>query len=309
MPFSVTAFNMIFSVGNINTHVIPAVATPGVQLDVLRLDTIHPVVSGNKWFKLSGYLRQARNRDAPGIVTFGGAYSNHIVAAVYAAKSAGMRSVGVIRGEEPQRYSPSLQDASANGMKLVFISRSEYAHRKRSPDLSWLDSSLHHYHLIPEGGAGEMGVTGASGILHLADGWETYSDIVTAIGTGTTTAGILKAAMPGQRITGISAMKNNKALYGEIEVLLQRSVTERLEVMHGYHFGGYGKYTEELLRWMNYFYHMSTIPLDFVYTGKMMFGIFDLLKRGYFSPGAKILAIHSGGLQGNRSLPAGSLDY
>ncbi len=294
---------------NITINKLAGEEVTGVALDVLRLDSIHPVISGNKWFKLKEYLKEARRLEASAIVTFGGAYSNHIVATACAASMEGFAAIGIIRGEEPAVYSSSLKDAVQYGMQLVFLSRSEYALRKRNRDISWLGTEPGNYYVIPEGGAGEEGVAGASEILHFVENPEEYSDIVTAIGTGTTTAGIIRSAAPGQRVTGISVMKNNKALHGEIEALLQRSITGGFGVIHDYHFGGYGKYTPELLEWMNRFYHMSTIPLDFVYTGKMMYGIFDLVKCGYFLPGAKILAIHSGGLQGNRSLPEAALEY
>lgn len=300
---------MELSSANIKTDKLAAASVAGVELHILRLDSIHPVVSGNKWFKLKEYLKKARLAGAPAIVTFGGAHSNHIVAAACAAEMEGFASIGIIRGEEPAAYSSALNDAMGYGMRLVFLSRSEYALRKRSRDVSWLGSAPGNCYVIPEGGAGEEGVAGASEILRFVENAGEYSDIVTAIGTGATTAGILRSAAPGQRVTGISVMKNNKALHGEIEALLQRSITDGFGVIHDYHFGGYGKYNPELLQWMNRFYHMSTIPLDFVYTGKMMYGVFDLVRRGYFSVGAKILVVHSGGLQGNRSLPAGALEY
>jgi len=280
-----------------------------VSLHVLRLDLVHPVVSGNKWFKLQKYLQQAAALQARTIITFGGAYSNHIVATAYAAAMKGFASMGIIRGEEPAFYSPSLHDARNLGMQLVFLSRSDYDTKKRNKDISWLVSGDHNYYVIPEGGIGQEGVSGAAGILKLTGNPGDFSDIIVAAGTGTTAAGILEAALPHQRVTAISSMKNNKALQGEIEGLLQRSTYDNFRLMHDYHFGGYARYTGELLQWMNAFYHMSNIPLDFVYTGKMMYSVFDLMKQGYFKPGAKILAVHSGGLQGNRSLAEGMLDY
>lgn len=279
-----------------------------ISLSVLRLDLIHPVISGNKWFKLKQYLIDARQVQASTIVSFGGAYSNHIVATACAAANDGFASIGIIRGEEPVVYSQSLRDATDYGMKLVFLSRSDYNERKRNPDISWLTKEAECY-VIPEGGMGENGVLGAAEIWKLIDDPAAFTDIVVAVGTGTTAAGIISGALPGQRITGISAMKNNNALQSEIEALLNRSNKDGFRIIHDYHFGGYGKHTPELLYWMNQFYHMSTIPLDFVYTGKMMFGVFDLIEKGYFSAGAKILAIHTGGIQGNRSLPDDALEY
>lgn len=298
------------STDNIGITIVETDLTRNKQVDlhVLRLDLIHPVVSGNKWFKLKEYIKDARLLKASTIVTFGGAYSNHIVAAAFAASQHGFSSIGIIRGEEPALYSSSLADARNAGMQFIFVGRAEYDLRKRTPDISWLKQSVPQPYIIPEGGMGAKGVAGAEEILEVISGTAEYTEIVLAVGTGTTAAGIIKSA-GNQRVTGISAMKNNKALHGEIEALLQRSTKDDFQIIHDYHFGGYGKYTQSLLEWMNWFYHMSKIPLDFVYTGKMMYGVFDMIKGGYFPKGAKILAIHSGGLQGNRSLPPEALRY
>lgn len=297
---------MIPGLEDITIDNVTGEALAGAELDVLRLDKIHPVISGNKWFKLKAYLEQTGQR---GIATFGGAFSNHIVAAACAAQMRGVPCVGIIRGEEPPVWSDTLKEAHSYGMRLVFVSRTLYNRYKRQTDITGLDPGLADYQVIPEGGTGEPGVTGAEEILHHVPDRDKYTHIVTAVGTGTTVAGIIRAVSPNQQVLGFSSMKNNKGLHSEIEALLLRSISSNFRVVHDYHFGGYARYTNSLPEWMNWFYHMSKIPLDFVYTGKMMFGVFDWIRQGYFPAGSKILAIHSGGLQGNRSLPEGLLAY
>ncbi|HRP55704.1 pyridoxal-phosphate dependent enzyme [Agriterribacter sp.] len=279
-----------------------------VQLDVLRLDKIHPVVSGNKWFKLHYYIQDAVNKRFHSLLTFGGPYSNHIAATAYAAKILGLNAVGVVRGEPPKQWSHTLQEAHARDMQLVFLPRQEYDAIKRNGPASKFEAQFGRVYIIPEGGFGPSGVQGATEMLHDTETGH-YTHIVSAVGTGTTIAGIIQATKPHQQITGISVMKNNLGLSDEIQSLLNTPLPNRFRIIHDYHFGGYAKYTPELTGWMNTFYHTSTIPLDFVYTAKMMYGIFDLTKKDFFPPQSRILAIHSGGLQGNRSLAPGVLVF
>lgn len=279
----------------------------GIKLDILRLDKIHPVVSGNKWFKLKYYILEAKERGYTSLLTFGGAYSNHIAAAAYASRENGFRSIGIIRGEEPKEWSHTLKEAEATGMQLHFLSRALYDKYKRISDLTWVSKQFGDCYIVPEGGIGKPGIKGATEILQGKD-VSRYTHIIAAVGTGTTIGGILKST-DHQQIVGISSMKNNTALAGEIEAITGNGLPERFHLVHDYHFGGYAKYNAELLYWMNNFYHGLKIPLDFVYTGKMMFGIFDMIESGYFPQKSNILAVHSGGLQGNRSLAPGLLDF
>lgn len=279
-----------------------------VRLDVLRLDKIHPVVSGNKWFKLQYYTDDAVNKGYTTLLTFGGSYSNHIAATAYAAKTLGLNAVGVIRGEAPKQWSHTLQEAHACQMQLVFLPRNEYDAIKKNVHTTKFEAQFGKAYIIPEGGYGLPGVQGAADMLHSTD-TSNYTHIVSAVGTGTTIAGIIQATEPHQQVTGISVMKNNLGLNDEIQSLLNTSLPGRFRLIHDYHFGGYAKYTPALTGWMNRFYHASTIPLDFVYTAKMMYGIFDLMEKDFFRPRSRILAIHSGGLQGNRSLAPGVLVF
>ncbi len=267
-----------------------------VRLNVLRLDKIHPVVSGNKWFKLKYYLQQAVEEKYASVATFGGAFSNHILAAAYACNKLHIKSIGFIRGEEPQHYSQTLLDAQALGMQLEFVSREAYQNKRE------IIQSNDELYFIPEGGYGSTGVKGAKEITQLVTDLSTYNYIVCAVGTGTMLSGIILNAFPQQECIGISVMKNNLSLQEEINSLLNSKDRGKFKLLHNYHFGGYAKHTTALIDFMNYMWAEHYLPLDFVYTAKALFAVYDLLKKKYFKPTSKILFIHSGGLQGNRSL-------
>jgi len=271
-----------------------------LDVSVLRLDKIHPVISGNKWFKLRYYLEDAKEKDKRSILTFGGAWSNHIIATATAGKIKGFNTVGIIRGEEPAQLSPTLLNARAQGMQLVFIPRNEYSEKNIPTEFKTGD----HY-IIHEGGYGELGAAGAATIL---DGLtENYTHICCAAGTGTTVAGIANAAKE-QQVLAISVLKNNHSLKGMIEALLVPGVAAP-ELIHDYHFGGYSKYQPSLLQFMNELYRHTQIPTDFVYTGKLFYAVKDLIQKNFFPSGSRILLIHSGGLQGNLSLRKGTLMF
>jgi len=276
-------------------------------VDVLRLDLLHPAVSGNKWFKLKEYIKAAKAEGKTALLTFGGAYSNHIVATAAAAQLTGMKSVGVIRGEETKVPSHTLLAAKNHGMQLCFVSREAYR-GKAVPTEVFLKHNRNDICTIPEGGYGALGVQGASSILYQNE-TNFYTHILCAVGTGTTLAGLIKAASPQQKIIGIPVLKNAFSLQQEIQNLLPREKHDAFELLWDYHFGGYAKYTADLLNFMNEFYGQTKIPTDFVYTGKAFFAAFDLMKKNYFPPGSRLLLIHTGGLQGNASLKKGTLIF
>jgi len=273
-----------------------------LTLSVLRLDKIHPLVSGNKWFKLRYYLEEAKQQGNRTIITWGGAWSNHLLATAAACRINRLRSVGIIRGEEATSLSPTLILAKELGMELVFISRSAYQAKQLPTGLATGD----HY-TIPEGGSGDMGVKGAATIMDLF-AKETFTHICCASGTGTMAAGLVKAALPTNHIVSISVLKNNHALEENISLLVPGK-NNSFTVIHDHHFGGYAKHKPELLAFMNEFYRQTSIPTDFVYTGKLFYGVNDLVKKDFFAPGSKLLIIHSGGLQGNQSLDKGTLIF
>lgn len=278
------------------------------KADVLRLDKIHPVISGNKWFKLKYHLEEALQTGHTSILTFGGAYSNHIIAAAYAAREAGLKSTGVIRGEEPKQLSHTLQAAKLFGMHLEFISREEYK-RKTENTYEKFISRLENPYVIPEGGASDAGRKGCKEILQLAD-YHKYTHLLCAIGTGTMYLGLVNSAKLTQKVAGITVLKGMRNLLDEYGGLIENPEKNNYcKIFYEYHFGGYAKKTVELLEFMNNFYLQTGIPTDFVYTGKLMFAFMDLLGKDYFPEGSNILLIHSGGLQGNLSLPAGTLIF
>lgn len=276
-----------------------------VALDVLRLDKIHPVVSGNKWFKLKYYLQEAKALQKATVATFGGAWSNHIIAAAYASRQYELKSIGIIRGEEPVVLSDTLKKAMEYGMKLYFVNREEY--RKKE----WIIQKFadNDWYWINEGGYGELGAKGASEILSWID-FSPYSHIIAAVGTGTMLAGLLLASKNNQKVIGISSMKGNAALEKEISDILRAKKPEAsFQVIHDYHFGGYGKHPLPLINFINEIYLKFSLPLDIIYTGKTLFAIKDLAKKDFFYPGSRLLMIHSGGLQGNAGLPAKVLAF
>ena len=272
-----------------------------IEVNVLRLDKISSLVSGNKWFKLRYYLEEAKAQQKKGMLTFGGAWSNHIIATAAACEMHGLKSIGIIRGEEPEHLSFTLLKAREMGMQLFFISRAAYQ-KKEIPAVPQADE----YYIVNEGGYGDTGAKGASTILDYCT--QSYSHYCCAAGTGTMIAGIINAIAPGQQAIGVSVMKNNADLMGMIQTLVTNAGKD-WELIQDYHFGGYAKYQSPLLQFMNEFYRQTNIPSDFVYTGKLFYAISDLIGKNYFPPHSKLLLIHSGGLQGNISLPDGTLIF
>ena len=292
---------------NIRIDVIKNMYQPfGVSLSVLRLDLIHPHISGNKWFKLQGYINKALQYNKSRIVTFGGAYSNHIVATAAACAATGLAATGIIRGEEPKELSPTLLQAQQFGMHLQFVSREEYralCKLEVSLDLD-CESTL----VIPEGGYGTEGSLGAADILNLFN-MRHYSHLIAAVGTGTTLAGMVAGKQKGQNVLGIAVLKNAGSIESEINQLLKPHQQDDFQLLHDFHCGGYAKRSKELVDFMNNFYSETGIPTDFVYTGKLFYGVDQLIRKGFFPENADIVVLHSGGLQGNLSLPKDTLIF
>lgn len=275
-------------------------------VDVLRLDLLHPVISGNKWFKLKEYITEAKKAEKI-LLTFGGPYSNHIVATAAAANNEGLKSVGIIRGDETRTLSTTLVRAKEYGMQLFYTSREAYKN-KLIPSAVYDKYPPHELYVIPEGGYGALGVAGAAAILREND-THSYSHFLVATGTGTTLAGIVSACGMQQQVIGVSVLKGNFSLQNEVASLLPQAKENSYGLLHEYHFGGYAKHNNELLTFMNNFYERTGIPTDFVYTGKAFYAAFDLLSKNKFSATDRILLIHTGGLQGNASLPKGTLIF
>ncbi|HTE09133.1 MAG TPA: pyridoxal-phosphate dependent enzyme [Flavitalea sp.] len=276
-----------------------------IHADVMRLDLIHPQISGNKWFKLKYYLEAAIDQHAEGLISFGGAYSNHLVALAYACQQKGLKSSGIIRGEAPAELNHSLEEMIDCGMSLQFVSREAY--RDKCGLRLKFNEQYPGYYPVDEGGRGELGVKGAGEIL-LRVPTAQYTHILCAVGTATTMAGLVNTSAINQQVMGISALKvpdhaNNELL----DFLKERCNKHNYLLNFNYHFGGYAKKNPILLQFMQAFEQEENIPLDFVYTGKLFFAFSDLTKQGYFPSGSRILLIHSGGLLGNRSLTSSVL--
>lgn len=266
-----------------------------VQLTVKRLDLIHPQISGNKFFKLKYNLLEAKQQNLNQVLTFGGAYSNHIAATAYAAHYFGFQSIGVIRGEElaKQAFNPTLQTAQDFGMQLHFLSRAEYRLRHELEYLQQLKQRYPNTWIIPEGGTNQLAIQGTKEILS-ADDRENYDVIGCAVGTGGTIAGIIESSSDQQHILGFSALKGD-FLKHDIQQWTNKtnwSLTDK------YCCGGYAKTNSELLQFMQQFEQQYAVPLEQIYTAKMMMGLFDLIQQGNFPVNTRILAIHTGGLQG-----------
>lgn len=275
----------------------------GVSLFLKREDELHKHISGNKFRKLKYNLIEARENGFSDLLTFGGAYSNHIAALSYAGKVHGFNTTGIIRGDElansPDliRKNPTLKFAREHGMRLEFVSR-EFYRMKDDPEFSaMLKARFGEFYLVPEGGTNELAIKGCEEILYKED--KDFDYISVAVGTGGTMSGLINSAGQDQSVLGFPSLKG-EFLQSEIEKYTRAEKSWKL--IHSYHFGGYAKINEKLISFINRFYQSTTIPLDPIYTGKMMYGLVDLIKNQYFEKNSKILAIHTGGLQGTAGM-------
>ena len=275
------------------------------KVDLLRLDLLHPIVSGNKFYKLRYYIEFALAKGVSTVASFGGPYSNHIVALAYTAKEAALKSIGYIRTNADEPMTPSLKEAKAYGMELVYLGRMEFQSKKAS--ILQSSEAMTDCYFIDEGGYGIVGAKGAATILTEKNTTQ-YDYIICAVGTGTMLAGIINAADPRQKIIGIPVLKNEGSIDAEINALLEDK-NRPYTLLHQFHQGGYAKTNPMMLDFMNRLWDAEKIPTDIVYTSKLFFGVAQLIKENYFEKDASILVIHSGGLQGNRSLPEGSLKF
>jgi 1-aminocyclopropane-1-carboxylate deaminase len=267
----------------------------GITVHIKREDLIHPFVSGNKFRKLKYNLLQAKEEQQETLLTFGGAYSNHIAAVAFAGKEKGFKTIGIIRGEELRdkiSENPTLQFAENCGMQFEFVSRETYRLKTEISFLENLKRKFGDFYLIPEGGTNDLAIKGCEEILTKEDAEFDY--IGCSIGTGGTICGIINSILPHQKVLGFPALKGD-FLKEEIRNIVNNN---NWELLLNYHFGGYGKVDEELIAFINQFYITNNIPLDPIYTGKMVFGVIDLIHKNYFPPQSKILLIHTGGIQG-----------
>lgn len=272
-----------------------------VNLYVLRTDQLHPEISGNKLFKLKYNLEAARKQDKKMLLTFGGAFSNHIAATAAAGKEYDFKTIGIIRGEEYSELNPTLKFASDSGMQLHYVSRMLYQNKEALYEYVKQQFQEGLFYLIPEGGSNKLGVLGCKEITdHITID---FDYICTACGTGTTLAGIISSLKNNQQAIGFQVLKGEHYIKNEVEGWLNKfETTQQLNNWHineNYHCGGYGKVTPALMDFIKWFEQTNYIPLDPIYTGKMMFGIYEMIKNEYFKKGQTIIAVHTGGLQGN----------
>ena len=277
---------------------IPLFKDLGIDLFIKRDDLLHPEISGNKWRKLKYNLFELEKSDKSGFITFGGAYSNHLHAVAAAGKEFDFVTVGIVRGEKPAILSSTLKNCLDLGMKLVFVSREEYRLKEKSNPIAEIIGSHSELILLPEGGANHFALKGCAEIMDEIT--VPFDYLCLACGTGATMAGILSSNRKDFQTIGFPVLKGGDFIADEIRQLLQIANNEQrtFELKTDYHFGGYAKNTLELLEFMREFETQTSIQLEQVYTGKMMFGVFDLAKKSFFKRGDQIIVLHTGGLQG-----------
>ncbi len=286
-----------FKIHNITNEAIhlPILKKTGITLSIKREDKIHAFISGNKYRKLKYNLQEASKQKHTALLSFGGAYSNHIAAVAQAGELFGFKTIGIIRGEEladKVSENTTLTFARSKGMKLVFVSREQYRKKNEQTFLESLNLPVDRFYTIPEGGTNELAVKGCEEILNEQD--KQFNYIACCVGTGGTIAGLTNATTAKQQVIGFPALRGD-FLTNDIRKFVHRN---NWTLIHDYSFGGYAKVNRPLIEFLNEFYHLTGIQLDPVYTGKMMFGILDLIKNSYFKKGTNILAIHTGGIQG-----------
>ena len=275
--------------------------TKGVELYVKREDQIHAFVSGNKYRKLKYNLLEAEKSGYKTLLTFGGAFSNHIAAVASAGHLIGFKTIGVIRGDELESKiseNATLNFAQENGMQFKFVSREIYRSKTSESFLESLKAEFGDFYVIPEGGTNELAVKGCQEILYPED--FNFDYICCSVGTGGTISGLINGSKPSQQVLGFPALKGDFLK----EDISKFATQTNWKLITDYHFGGYAKINDELVAFINQFKSDYSLPLDPVYTGKMLFGIMDLIEQNYFPKGSKILAIHTGGLQGIEGMNA-----
>ncbi|MBN4055108.1 pyridoxal-phosphate dependent enzyme [bacterium AH-315-K03] len=280
-----------------------------LPLRVLRLDQIPPMYSGNKYFKLKYTIQQAKNKGFTCLLSFGGAYSNHIHALALAGKQQGLETIGIIRGERTTPLNPTLSDAEQAGMVLHFVSRQEYRLRYNSEYLNQLAAQYKGSFILSEGGSNLSAVRGCMEIVeHIHHGVDhNYDVIILPCATAATLAGVIAAAPQGKQVIGVSVLKNVSSLESQVmqyHKALGVKDNKHWHIEHGYHCGGYAKINKELINFVTDFQQRNNIPLEPIYSGKMFYALYQLLNNNTISTNSRVIAIHTGGLQGLRGMKA-----
>ena len=275
----------------------PLCALKAIELWMKRDDQLHPIISGNKWRKLKFSLDHALYSGADTIISMGGVYSNHLHALAYTCKALGLKAIAYIRGEAPALLTPTLVDLTAWGMELRFISRTEYRQLRQYKGCLDLPGLKPQQYWLPEGGAQALALCGVAELVAEID--IAYDYLCVPCGTGATLAGLISATSDNISLLAFAALKNAGFLNADVSSLLKHSKSN-WQINLDYHFGGFASTTPELLNFISAFEAKTTIQLEPVYTGKMMYALYDLISKGHFSAGQRIIAIHTGGLQGDR---------
>ena len=294
-------FEDSFQKSTLTEIIDPVLGKQEVRLWLKRDDLIHPIISGNKWRKLKYNLDHALSLGTETIISMGGAYSNHLHALAFIGKTLNLKTIGIIRGERPHQLTPTLQDMADWGMELRFVSRTEYKHYRSYQDRYDLPGIKPKEYWLPEGGANSLALKGVAEIVDEID--LPYDTLCTACGTGVTLAGLICAVSGLKSVLGIVALNNAGFLKSDVQTLLTKDY-ENWELIHQYHCGGFAKVNPGLLNFMHQFEALTKIPLEPVYTGKMLYGLYDLIEKEHFKPGTNLVALHTGGLQGNRGFSA-----
>ncbi|MBI1835659.1 MAG: pyridoxal-phosphate dependent enzyme [Flavobacteriia bacterium] len=280
------------------------------KLFIKRDDLIDSDVSGNKWRKLKYNIQQAQQLKQEGILTFGGAYSNHLVATAAACHKVGVKAVGIVRGDELNVNSNiTLQRCADLGMHLVFVPRTKYDLRNERIYKEELSVQYPNFYQVPEGGANFYGMIGCQEIIKEIN--RTYDHVFVAQGTTTTSCGILLGLAENAKLNVVPVLKNyasieemtNLYISSVFEKDLIEELLSKVNVHQESHFGGYAKYTIELLNFIRDFYSKTKVPLDPIYTGKVMFTLFEELKKGNLD-NQTVIFIHTGGVQGAQAIQA-----
>ena len=275
-----------------------------ITLYIKRDDLIHPLIQGNKWRKLKYNLKKARATGMETLLTYGGAYSNHIYATAAAAKHFNFKAVGIIRGEEPAEKSATLKFAEEQGMQLVYITREKYKQKNLPGNMEKLRLQFGDFYFLPEGGTNMAALKGVAEIIDEIN--IEYDCVCVPCGTGGTLAGLVAGLQEENHLLGFSSLKGPDTLTADVVQYVYQycgDEFQNFEIISDYHFGGYAKSTPVLIDFIKDFKQRFDVQLEPVYTGKMFYGLFDLIQKDYFAPGTRIVAIHTGGLQGLSGYP------